>query len=783
MKKIISLLLCLILAFGLTMAAGADSDDFSLGQTWDSNILAGGIYDLYAWVGENSDDYTFQWQVDVSIGDGHWSDLEDNADPYGYKGTDTYHMQFITPRSNSFILGTGWEDIPFRCVITNKKTGVKKSTPNIFMNIFTSDDLPEYLQKQGFGLYEPTIQGAAGLSTTDYSLYTASANAGTQLSLLCGLWRPDSGHLLRQSDFTEDVEIWITENGKTVKTGDNTVYTPYTIGKNAVKIEFKLHHRLGIHDLGYYETKTVNLSTKEPNRIGFATAKSQISLLRERYNESQKLATIPKGTELKVTQTSSGWYQVIYNGLIGYVSSSAVTYRENNPIIDHVDVTIEKPVAGKLPAYTCTLEPDSCYLHSINWLDLTDDRYLEPGEKFQKGHSYQLELWATAKDGFEFKLGSDDQMLTTAMLNGNLPAFTSRAYEQIYGKVIDIRYDFYNVQEAPQVHVCKPTLVKRVEPTCTQSGFEAYYKCECGMRYSDAQGTNAVDTGTWGKIPPLGHLETVYQSDPYMHYKFCGRLNCGEELSQYRGYHSGGTATCQQYAACDVCGKQYGEKTDHKWSKTPTYQEKDGHAHACEYPFCTAHDALTPHIPGPEATQTEPQKCTVCQYILVPAGNHTHKLTKVDAVTATCLTPGNIEYYTCDGCSDWFRDEAGAEPITDRNDVILTALGHFGELWQSDQENHWHSCIVCHEMFGKENHVVTDSDPVCQICGWGQDPTADPTVPDGQETMPTEPQMNAADKNSQNGLLPWYLWVLIFLAIFAASAAVTVIILKRKKGA
>ncbi len=779
MKKIFSFLLSLLLLLSVPMAAGANYEDFSIGQTFDDSILAGGIYDMYAWVGDDADNYTYQWQVDLGFGKGHWSDLEDNADPYGYSGTNTYHMQFISAFGNGNIIGTGWEDIPFQCVVTNKKTGVSKTTASIYIKIFSSDDLPEYLKEQGFGLYEPTIQGATGLRTTDYIIYTASADAGKQLKLFTGCWRPNGEHLLRRSNFTENVEVWITEGGKTVKTDNSATYTPYTIGKNAVTVQFKLRYALGIHDLGYYETKTVHITTEEPAAVDFGTAKYQLSLLKERYNESQKLTTIPKGAEFKVTEKTAGWCQVVFNGYVGYVATSAITLAGKNPTIEHVNVTITEPLAGNLPATSCTVTPDTCSVTYVDWYNKTDSHFMEPGERFQKGHTYQLVVWASAEENCSFKLDDNDNMLATATINGNLPAFTSRAYEQIIGKVIEIRYDFVNVKEAEEIHVCKPTLVARVEPTCTSSGFEAYYYCQCGMQYSDPQGKNVVDTGTWGKIPPLGHLETPYQSDSNMHYKLCGRPNCSQELSGSRGYHTGGSATCQQYAVCTVCGEEYGEKTDHKWTKNYVYQEKNGHAHVCEYPSCTVHDALTPHIPGPEATETQPQKCTVCEYILVPAGNHTHNLTKVDAVSAACLTPGSQAYYTCSGCSDWFWDEAGNKQISDKNDVVLEPLGHFAEQWQSDEESHWQACTVCLTKFAGEKHLDNDHDQKCDVCNRETDASSITTEPQPTEKDEETPGRQDEPKAPAE-TVDWYLWVLIFFVIFAASLTTTVIILKKK---
>ena len=209
MKKIICFLLSMLLLLCIPTAAGATGDDFSVGQTWDDSILAGGIYDMYAWVGENPDDYTFQWQVDVGLGEGHWSDLEDNADPYGYAGTDTYHMQLITPRTNGYIIGTGWEDIPFRCVITDKKTGVSKSTASMFMKVFTSDNLEELMAQKGIELYTPGVDGASKSTTTDDITYYTTAEAGKPLKFLCGFNPPQNDQFMGRSDMIGNVELWI----------------------------------------------------------------------------------------------------------------------------------------------------------------------------------------------------------------------------------------------------------------------------------------------------------------------------------------------------------------------------------------------------------------------------------------------------------------------------------------------------------------------------------------------------------------------------------------------
>lgn len=54
---------------------------------------------------------------------------------------------------------------------------------------------------------------------------------------------------------------------------------------------------------------------------------------------------------------------------------------------------------------------------------------------------------------------------------------------------------------------------------------------------------------------------------------------------------------------------------------------------------------------------------------------HTHNLTLVPAVPATCTAAGNSAYYTCSGCDKIFSDENG-ETETTIQEVTIDALGH-----------------------------------------------------------------------------------------------------------
>ena len=117
---------------------------------------------------------------------------------------------------------------------------------------------------------------------------------------------------------------------------------------------------------------------------------------------------------------------------------------------------------------------------------------------------------------------------------------------------------------------------------------------------------------------------------------------------------SGGTATCQNKAVCDICHQPYGDLSSHvpasTWSK-----DASGHWHACQTPNCNEQLAFAAHTPGPAATENAPQLCTVCSYELAPALEHTHDwgawISNGDGThTRTCAKDGShTETNACSG--------------------------------------------------------------------------------------------------------------------------------------
>lgn len=220
------------------------------------------------------------------------------------------------------------------------------------------------------------------------------------------------------------------------------------------------------------------------------------------------------------------------------------------------------------------------------------------------------------------------------------------------------------------------TLVKtdRVEPTCIENGTEAYYTCShCDKIFADANANREIDAPV--TTDALGHdTEGVnWTSGGDVHYKLCKREGCGAHIDE--AAHSGGTASCEAKAVCEVCGAEYGEYA-------------------------------------------------------------AHTLVKTERVEATCANAGTEAYWTCSACSKLFSDENGQNEISEP--VVIPATGHTYGDWKKDATGHWHECSECGDKTDFAAHTPDKAEPtetegvVCTVCGYEIQPAA------GHEHSPSE---------------------------------------------
>ena len=186
---------------------------------------------------------------------------------------------------------------------------------------------------------------------------------------------------------------------------------------------------------------------------------------------------------------------------------------------------------------------------------------------------------------------------------------------------------------------------------------------------------------------------------------------CDKKMSD----HTGGTATCTDKATCTICGQKYGELAAHNY-KTEWSTDETNHWHECS--VCGDKKDVAAHIPGAAATETTPQTCTICGYVIKAALGHTHNFNQKNTSetylksAATC-TKKAVYYYSCT-CG-----EKGTETFESGE----LAAHNYKTEWSKDSTKHWHECSVCGSKKDEAAHTpgaaATETTPqTCTTCGY-----------------------------------------------------------------
>ena len=244
--------------------------------------------------------------------------------------------------------------------------------------------------------------------------------------------------------------------------------------------------------------------------------------------------------------------------------------------------------------------------------------------------------------------------------------------------------------------------------TCTAAA--VYYKsCTCGENGAETfTSGSALGHDYTQKFEDAAHLKTAASNctehniywydcsrcdsnakndpeaaDKYFTSATAGNHSFTEKIEDAAHYVAGTGTDCQsvkQYyydcAYCDLIGTTTWDSTTYGEHNYATVWSSDASGHWHECSLCHDKKDKAEHTPGAAATETTPQKCTECDYIITPALGHTHHMTPVAANPATCTADGNTAYYVCSGCSKWFEDAAGNVEITDHSSVVIGHLGH-----------------------------------------------------------------------------------------------------------
>lgn len=253
------------------------------------------------------------------------------------------------------------------------------------------------------------------------------------------------------------------------------------------------------------------------------------------------------------------------------------------------------------------------------------------------------------------------------------------------------------------------------EATCGEEGVRTYTCYACRATHTESIPKLTAHTyGEWQK------------TDDFAHGRVC--LVCGKKETAEHVWNKGivtKPADCEHEGVmtynCKVClaaKSETIEKTAHTISEE-WYSDATSHYHLCI--GCGKKSGTESHIAGPAATETTPQKCTICGYIIRPALGHKHSF-------ATVLSSDfEGHWYACSGCSEQ-KDFAkhvydnACDPDCNICGFVRTVAHDYGK-WEYDKNVHWRVCKVCGVKEEAERHVSAGAATeyraeICADCGY-----------------------------------------------------------------
>ena len=231
-------------------------------------------------------------------------------------------------------------------------------------------------------------------------------------------------------------------------------------------------------------------------------------------------------------------------------------------------------------------------------------------------------------------------------------------------------------------------------------------------------------TWTFTIAHPTDHVWGNWQHDDTQHWRCCTVPGCTAEK---RENHTTDTpATCTTKAVCTVCKSQYGKFDTHNHpaakvtstaATAPTCGSKGNQA----YSYCA--DCHKYFKDGDKNLYDD------ATHFAIAALTH-RSATKTAAVAPTCEVGGNLAYWYCADCGNYYADKDGKLDSTtaynSNASFLLSALGHDyqGQPYKSDATSHWQVCKHdgCTQETAHETHTGNEATCVaeskCQVCGY-----------------------------------------------------------------
>ncbi len=245
------------------------------------------------------------------------------------------------------------------------------------------------------------------------------------------------------------------------------------------------------------------------------------------------------------------------------------------------------------------------------------------------------------------------------------------------------------------------------QATCSKEGYTGDTYCTlCDKKISSGS-----------VVAKLSHnYSSQWNTDRSSHWHKC--TVCGAVKDKdVHAYDNSCDTTCNKCGYTRTIVHAYNDK----WST-------DGQSHWHECIVCNHKNNVEKHIPGSAATETSPQKCSVCGYVLKPALGHKHEYSK---------DWKNDETQHWHECSCKAVTGSASHSFDNACDTTCNVCGYkrlithkYSEIWLTDTNGHWHICVVCGKKKDEALHTVgpaaTETSPqLCTVCGYVIRPALD----------------------------------------------------------